>query len=425
MKKNIEKAREIIKIVQKKLMYEDSAVIELFELLKPVAVANDILLESDGDNLFFNADNIIGCYKLHMLQDLERRYMHILLHGILGHFTERKGYMNDEVIDMVLDFQVESVRKALKTKKIPDIDNCRVMYEKIKRKRRLMSDEVVKKIHQDEHSLWETENKLNMLEEQNSVSSDEANKKWKDACERLSFENSSMLSEVCKKIMESKDEKHHGINSCKKGMVCSAKGQPIGDYYNILKDFFFEKEGINEDVNAIDKILYSYGFENYGNIALVEPDEENVRKALHNIVIALDTSLSCQEYIERFLVETKEIFGKLADGIGFETIYIMQADADIVNEKQYKNVEEILTKLEGNYMTYGFGGTDFRPVFKRCSELNKEGKIIDCLIYFSDEEGSFPTSKPKSYETFFVVPCVNNYESNVIPKWVKKISIQL
>ncbi len=425
MKKNIEKARAIIKIVQKKLMYEDSAVIELFELLKPVAVANDILLESDGENLFFNADNIIGCYKLHMLQDLERRYMHILLHGILGHFMERKGYMNSEVIDMVLDFQVESVRKALKTKKIPDIDNCRVMYEKIKRKRRLMSDEVVKKIHQDEHSLWETENKLNVLEEQNSVSSDEANKKWKDACERLSFDNSSMISEVCKKIMESKDEKYHGINSCKNGMACNAKGQPVGDYYNILKDFFVEKEGTNQDVNTIDKIMYSYGFENYGNIALVEPDEENVRKALHNIVIALDTSLSCQEYIERFLVETKEILEKLADGIGFEAIYIMQSDADITNEKQYKSVEEILTKLEGNYMTYGFGGTDFRPVFKRCSELNREGKIIDCLIYFSDGEGCFPTSKPKSYETFFVVPRVNNYESNVIPEWVKKVSIQL
>ena len=133
MEKNIVKAREIIKIVQKKLMHEDSAVIELFELLKPVAVANDILLESDGNNLFFNADNIIKCYKVHMLQELEQRYMHILLHGILGHFTERKGYMNSEVIDMVLDFQVESVRKALKTKEIPDIDNCRVMYEKIKR----------------------------------------------------------------------------------------------------------------------------------------------------------------------------------------------------------------------------------------------------------------------------------------------------
>lgn len=97
MDKNIEKAREIIKIVQKKLMYEDSAVIELFELIKPVAVANDILLESDGNNLFFSPDNIIDCYRAHKLQELERRYMHILLHGILGHFTEREGYMNREV----------------------------------------------------------------------------------------------------------------------------------------------------------------------------------------------------------------------------------------------------------------------------------------------------------------------------------------
>lgn len=425
MDKNIEKAREIIKIVQKKLLYEDSVVIELFELIKPVAVANDILLESDGNNLFFNPDNIIDCYRAHKLQELERRYMHILLHGILGHFTEREGYMNREVIDMVFDFQVESVRKSFKTKKIPDIDNCRVMYEKIKRKRRLMSDDVVKKIYQDEHSLWELKNKLNTLEEQNSVDSDETSKKWKDACERLSFNNSSMLSEVCKKIRENKNEKQPGIHSCNNGMGCKAKGQAVGEYYNILKDFFFEKEGTNEDINVIDKILYSYGFENYGNIALVEPDEENVKKALHNIVIALDTSLSCQEYIERFLVETKEILEELSDGIEFEAIYIMQADADITKEMKYKSAEEIITKLEGNYMTYGYGGTDFRPVFKRCSELGKEGKTVDCLIYFSDGEGCFPNIKPKSYETFFVVPDINNYESNVIPKWVKRVSVQL
>ena len=215
------------------------------------------------------------------------------------------------------------------------------------------------------------------------------------------------------------------MNSCNNGIACKAKGQAVGDYYNILKDFFYEKEGSNEDVNMIDKILYLYGFDNYGNIALVEPDEENVKKALHNIVIAIDTSLSCQAYIERFLVETKEILWKLSDGIGFESIYIMQADADITNEKRYIGVEEIVTKLEENYMTYGYGGTDFRPVFKRCSELSKEGKNIDCLIYFSDGEGCFPYSKPKEYETFFVVPNVVKYDSVVVPEWVRKVSIQL
>ena len=164
MDKSIKKAKEIIKIVQKKLLYEDSAVIELFELIKPVAVADDILLESNGKNLFFNANNIIACYKEHKLQELERRYLHIVLHGLYGHFMEHEGYMQKDVIDIVFDFQVENIIKSIKTKKVPDIDNGRVMYEKIKKKRSLMPDTVINKIQQDDHALWTLENKLNTLE---------------------------------------------------------------------------------------------------------------------------------------------------------------------------------------------------------------------------------------------------------------------
>ena len=425
MDKSIKKAKEIIKIVQKKLLYEDSAVIELFELIKPVAVADDILLESNGKNLFFNANNIIACYKEHKLQELERRYLHIVLHGLYGHFMEREGYMQKDVIDIVFDFQVENIIKSIKTKKVPDIDNGRVMYEKIKKKRSLMPDTVINKIQQDDHALWTLENKLNTLEKESNISLDEMSAKWKDACEKLSFDNSGILSAICKNIRKTKDGRE---KSCNNGVVRKTKGKATGDYYNILKKFFCEKDGMHEDINMIDKILYTYGFDNYGNIALVEPDEENTKKALNNIVIALDTSSSCYSYIERFMVETKEILKKLSKGIGFEGIYIIQADADVVNEKWYISAEEIITELEGNYMTYGYGGTDFRPVFKRCNELSKEGRKIDCLIYFSDGEGCFPDSKPKEYETFFVVPNCNNYDLSEIPeipKWVKKISMQL
>ena len=44
---------------------------------------------------------------------------------------------------------------------------------------------------------------------------------------------------------------------------------------------------------------------------------------------------------------------------------------------------------------------------------------------FSDGEGGFQHSKPKEFDTFFVVPQVNGYQAIDCPEWIRKIYIQV
>ena len=61
----------------------------------------------------------------------------------------------------------------------------------------------------------------------------------------------------------------------------------------------------------------------------------------------------------------------------------------------------------------GFGGTDFRPVFRRVEELRERGEFRDLkgLIYFTDGKGIFPENRP-DYDTAFVFLD----ESGVLPE---------
>ena len=78
---------------------------------------------------------------------------------------------------------------------------------------------------------------------------------------------------------------------------------------------------------------------------------------------------------------------------------------------------------------YGFGGTDFNPVFDYVDELIKDGHEVDCLIYLSDGMGRFPEKVPEGYKTFFVMPYDEFDNNNILfgditPDWVEKIYLK-
>ena len=101
---------------------------------------------------------------------------------------------------------------------------------------------------------------------------------------------------------------------------------------------------------------------------------------------------------------------------------MIQCDAEV--QKDYKI--ESLDDLEGlvsKMQLYGFGGTDFRPVFKHVDELCKAGefKRLCGLIYFTDGYGVFP-KKPPAYKTAFVF--VNREDSVMVPPWAMKVYLE-
>ena len=81
---------------------------------------------------------------------------------------------------------------------------------------------------------------------------------------------------------------------------------------------------------------------------------------------------------------------------------------------------EEFANLMKNYRLIGGGGTDFRPVFNRLTDLKKKGEKIEGLIYFTDGVGVYPTVIPP-FKTCFVVL---NDEEVEIPHFAYKINVE-
>ena len=73
-----------------------------------------------------------------------------------------------------------------------------------------------------------------------------------------------------------------------------------------------------------------------------------------------------------------------------------------------------------NMKLYGFGGTDFRPVFEYVDTLikNKEFDNLCGLIYFTDGYGTYPTM-PTPYKTVFAF--LEDYDHKAVPPWAMSV----
>jgi predicted metal-dependent peptidase len=69
----------------------------------------------------------------------------------------------------------------------------------------------------------------------------------------------------------------------------------------------------------------------------------------------------------------------------------------------------------------GFGGTDFRPVFRYVDELLWKKELTDLkgLIYFTDGKGEYPGKRP-DYDTAFVF-VDDECEEITVPVWAMKV----
>lgn len=80
------------------------------------------------------------------------------------------------------------------------------------------------------------------------------------------------------------------------------------DYRQFLQKFVTLKEDMRVDDDAFDFIFYTYGLQMYGNLPLIEALEYKEVKKVEELVIAIDTSESCEgETVKRFLEETYAI----------------------------------------------------------------------------------------------------------------------
>jgi len=128
-------------------------------------------------------------------------------------------------------------------------------------------------------------------------------------------------------------------------------------------------------------------------------------------VVGVDTSgsISDKEYSEII----SELYGIYVDYRGAVEMIILGCDSEIHNVYNLKDhEEEELKKIKLS----GGGGTDFRPVFKWIKI--KLRQPVDCLIYFTDGYGDFPTTKNLPFEVIWVIT------SDIVPPFGKRLSLK-
>ncbi len=193
------------------------------------------------------------------------------------------------------------------------------------------------------------------------------------------------------------------------------------DYADFLRRFatLHERMRLNDD--EFDYIYYTFGLERYGNMPLIEPLEYKEDRAIHDFVIAVDTSESCSgDTVQAFMRKTYNILKQSESFNSRVNIHIVQCDARIQEDTKITSLDELDLYLE-NLQLRGFGGTDFRPVFDYVNLLIEKGELTDLrgLVYFTDGEGVFPRRQP-AYDAVFVF-LDDGYSDPQIPPWALKV----
>ncbi len=194
------------------------------------------------------------------------------------------------------------------------------------------------------------------------------------------------------------------------------------DYTAFLKKFasMGEKMMINDD--EFDYIYYTYGLSLYDNMPLIEPLEFKETNVVKEFVIAIDTSFSVHgDEVHAFLRKTYNILKATESFSSRINLHIIQCDVKVQHDEKITSQAE-LDRYMSDMLLYGFGGTDFRPVFEYVDELiaNKEFTNLKGLIYFTDGFGEFPQRAP-AYKTAFAFISDDPMFDPPVPPWAIKL----
>ncbi len=191
-------------------------------------------------------------------------------------------------------------------------------------------------------------------------------------------------------------------------------------YRKFLRQFTVMREEPFLDPDSFDPIYYTYGLEHYEEMPLIEPLETQEVYRLEELVIAIDTSGSCRrETVEAFLAETRRIFEERENFFHRMKVYLIQCDCVIQDVRIIHSLEE-WEKIGEHLTIRGRAGTDFRPVFRYVSELQKkkELKNLKALLYFTDGDGTFPVEAP-DYAAAVITP-PEKETAVFLPKWAHR-----
>ena len=196
------------------------------------------------------------------------------------------------------------------------------------------------------------------------------------------------------------------------------------DYREFLKRFTVLREEAGIDLDSFDYGFYNYGMELYGNMPLIEENEFREASKIEQLVIAIDTSASCDAVlVQQFLNETAAMLLQKERFFQKVEIHLIECDERVHEDVLITDVEQMKAYAEGFTVSGGYG-TDFRPVFQYVEDLRRQGalKRLKGLVYFTDGFGTYP-ARPTTYDTAFLFKKDEPMNDAAVPDWAMKIYI--
>lgn len=413
-------ALQILDASRKRLALDRPELLPCIYLLPAEAHEIPGPLWTDGETLFFHPRSVVDDY-LARKTALCGQLLHVIVHGLLGHLTKRKGQAEplfDAAADVkVTDFMArlgggythprswpQETRSLMKTQTGVSLERLYQVSENTKEARQLV--EYARPLKVDDHSFW-----------------------GKPQSRRGQGGGAGRITGIWQAAIQAVAQ---GLERMGKGDLAGELSEVYRDvresgvsYAEFLRRFMSVRERLEVDPDSIDRIWYHTGLELLGDTLIVEPEELKEDAPALQLAVALDTSGSCHgEIIKEFLGELLAI---LRDSGGPKVeITLIQCDAEL-QKVSVLTREDDAGAIAEEFQTYGYGGTDFCPVFKYLDRMREDaegGKRFKGLLYLSDGFGEFPKTAP-DYPTAFLFPRESDadFRRGWIPDWVTQVSI--
>lgn len=357
---------------------------------------------TDGVRIFLNADEVIGWFR-RSAETLERRYLHLLLHGLYLH-SFRKPLGRERLwwlaCDILTEYRIDGMGVEGFERPIPDARGRwyrRLRAEKLPMEERSLAlwlggreEEELRTLEdafrEDDHSRWFSSRReepgrgmeLSMPAAELERCAD-ALERWREAFERL-------------ELRKTEERRQSGGSIGAKTQAIVLEKERGHDYRQFLKLFAVEREELLPDMDSFDYIPYDYSRRLYKELVLLEPLEYRETRKLEEFVIAIDTSGSCSgEVVRRFLEETWAILNERENFFRDMRLHLIQCDC-VIQEHKVITCEEEWREYLDHITVKGHGDTDFTPVFQLVDRLIKEREIQNLLglLYFTDGDGVYP-----------------------------------
>lgn len=350
----------------------------------------------DGLQVCFCLEDLLGLYAKEP-ERLLRGYLHMLLHCLYLHpfFTEHAG---EPLWDAACDLAVERIIDGLNLPKLgkkspilPELGDTPLTAEEIYGYLQAHAPNLDCSAYVfDNHGLWKE-------------APGEGRRKWE----------ALLLAASGAKTGAGKRGRTPGANQ--EAPEETQAGE--FDYRHYLERFATVREEMQLDLESFDYAYYCLGLEL--GTPFLEPLEYQEVRRLEELVIAIDTSGSCdKETVSRFLAETWRLLSQQENFFRKMNVYFLQCDCLIQDVTRITSQEDWMDYTK-KIVIQGRGGTDFTPVFDYVETLRqaKDLKNLKALFYFTDGDGFYPT-QPPDYETAFVL-LKDSGHPELVPKWAK------